>query len=204
MDKERVQAFAASNALLMDNVRYDDADFSTPEMQQMISESEGQYSTLGGVVSFVVNGHYYATPFVNEALKILKESGFKNNMGIHVPFSNFESFPGKLGPNSEKRMWAGAYYPESQTFEPARKIVEYYREVQRVHGGYRRWKELLDMSGALGTLENGRKITLDDNLDLMLQDIWNHKEEYRAMAAQELGIYGDLYSTEETKRSSRR
>ena len=202
MDKERVENFAYEKALLMNHVRYDDINFASEENYKKIKDWEGQYQYNGGVVAFVVNGCYYATPFVDDALKVLKESGFNCDKGIFVPFNALDGFPGRLGPESEKRMWVRAYYPQSKTFEPASKIVKYYREVQRIHSGYNWWKELLYRSGALGKDENGRRITLDDQLELMLKEIWNHREEYRIAAAKELGIYDELYLNDEQKRGT--
>ncbi len=182
MDKDRVKDFALRNALLMDFVQYDGVRFDTPEIRKKIMSWEGQYGYNGGVVAFVVDGHYYATPLVDEAIKVLEESGFEN-AGIYCPFNAHFSFPGRLSSEQLKDLWKSAYYPQSRTLAAAEKEIKYYQMLMKQNSAYRRWNYLLEKSG-------------DDSMDyavkLIIEDLFEKKDEYNAKIAKELGIENEV------------
>ena len=115
MDKQvntgMVQRFADEYCILMNYVRCNDFSYDSPQMRDKYPEWEGQYGSNAGVVAFVINGNYYATPFVEEALDVLERANMKHT-GIHVPFGGFFEFPYKLGPEEIRKIWLSGYNPK--------------------------------------------------------------------------------------------
>ncbi len=118
-------------------------------------------SYANGVVYFVIDGSLYATPFVEEAQELLKECGFDNSKGMWVSFDVNIDFLGRLSSESLEELALNYYYPQSRYLAAAEGVFRYYGEIKRLPT-YRRWKDLVERSEALGRDKNGRLRSLDD------------------------------------------
>lgn len=94
--KELLIDLIENDCICLDDVCFNGKHYFSNDSKKEISEWEGQYYSNGFAVAFVIDGHYYVTPKVEEAEKILRSAMVRKTI-IPVPFSNIYEFPYLLG-----------------------------------------------------------------------------------------------------------
>ncbi len=149
MNKEEIQEWANTNALLMDSMD----SYGTPidykrklELQKLYEEYDGQFTEKEDILSFVIGNHQYATPLVEEAQEVLNKNGFEKTNNVPVPLVAIGSFPGILSIEMETSLWFDS--DGQAVMNPAERILEYYYEVIVSYPSYLKWVELLKKNGS--------------------------------------------------------
>ena len=190
-NQKELEEFALNKALCVDYI--DDDDYINHfNINKLKKEWEGFYGLNGGVVSFVLNGKYYVTPCIDEAIKLLKQSGFIRN-GMIVLYSDFGSFPGRLTNNKERELWKKSVDYENKKFDPADVVIQYYQSLLMNNSAYRRWATLLKEYGSLNM--DGNTPDLDIYVNWLINTIVKDKDNYNDNAAHELNFDVSSFSS---------
>ncbi len=170
--------WAKSNAILVDYIDSYGSPMSEERIQESMKErrkEEGKYTTNAGVTAFVVSGHCYATPLVEEASRVLESAGFEYTSNIWVPFGTIGAFPGALSSETERKLW---FRDNGELVaNPAYSVRRYYEEIVRIHHGYNNWVRLLKKKGTY------RKET--DPILYRIKVLWEDQDGYNEYARRE-------------------
>ncbi len=180
---EKIRQFADSKCIRIDNMFYGDVDFNSPELIKARMDGEGQYGYNAGVVSFIIDGKWYATPFVEEALAIMSETNMADT-GIKVPFGGVFDFPYKLSGERLKELWLKGYNKETGRLYAASNEKQYYDVLISTNGTFRKWNQLCKEAG-----KSVEDKSLEDLIrEYIIDPIVANPTAYNSHAAEELGL----------------
>lgn len=94
--KELLTDLIENDCVCLDDVCFNGVQYFSNDLRNKINDWEGQYNSNDFAVAFVIDGHYYVTPKVEEAVEILRSARVRKTI-IPVPFSNIDEFPFLLG-----------------------------------------------------------------------------------------------------------
>ena len=183
---ERVRKFAKEKCICMDYVFCDGIHYDDPELVRKRLDYKNQYGYNAGIVAFVIDGHYYATPFVEEAFVVLETANI-HNTGIDVPFGGLLQFPFKLGGKDLIKLYRKSRNPRTGNCEAASQLVKYYNTLLATNGTFRTWDRLLQESGYLKPGDTLAKRVMD----MIVMPVKNATMEYNQEAERFLKDYED-------------
>ena len=94
--KELLTDLIENDCVCLDDVCFNGVQYFSNDLRDKIKDWEGQYDLNDFAVVFVIDGHYYVTPKIEEAERILRSARVRKTI-IPVPFSNIDEFPFLLG-----------------------------------------------------------------------------------------------------------